>query len=433
MSNPRPTPLCLLLCATLTLACGARADTVEGAIEDVSSKANTLRLEVGGRCHLVLFGPQTDFVNASGVKDLALPDRVRVEHTPGRPAERITRLVVPLPPGAEMSLEELEWLRGEDAPFLLVDARPREAYEQGHIPGAVGLTSEDLPKGLAQLAPDRNLPLVLYGDGPTCVHTGRLVDAALGAGYAEVKAFQGGIPAWRKAGKPVTSTPEWLAARLDPHHVVIDVRPAGEVAAGHIRGAVSLEAAAFPAMTRQFIAQKAVARLPGVSDLGAPIVVYGNGDEGEDVLTAFGELKKYRYRNATILGGGFREWMARGLPTAAGEAPTRISYTRKLKEGAVSREEFARLAANPGAVLFLDVRDDAEAAAGVLKGATHLPLDRLQANLASLPKDRPIVAYCTNGPRSEMAYHFLRKNGYEQVRYLCDSITVLSDGSYAFE
>ena len=71
MSILRPTPLCLLLCFTLTLAWGARADTVEGAIEDVSSKANTLRLEVGGRCHLVLFGPQTDFVNASGVKDLA--------------------------------------------------------------------------------------------------------------------------------------------------------------------------------------------------------------------------------------------------------------------------------------------------------------------------------------------------------------------------
>ena len=433
MSILRPTPLCLLLCFTLTLAWGARADTVEGAIEDVSSKANTLRLEVGGRCHLVLFGPQTDFVNASGVKDLALPDRVRVEHTPGRPAERITRLVVPLPPGAEMSLEELEWLRGEDAPFLVVDARPREAYEQGHIPGAASLSADDPGKGLAQLAPDRDLPLVLYGDGPTCVHAGRSVDAALAAGYTEVKAFQGGIPAWRKAGKPVVSTPEWLAARLDPHHVVIDVRPAGEVAAGHIRGAVSLEAAAFPAMTRRFIAEKAVARLPGVSDLAAPIVVYGNGDGGEDVLTAFAELKKYRYRNATILAGGFREWTARGLPTAVGEAPTRFSYAKKLKEGAISREEFARLAANPEAVLFLDVRDDAEAAGGVLKGATHLPLDRLQASLASLPKDRPIVAYCTNGSRSEMAYQFLKKLGYDQVRFLNDALTIKGDGSYVFE
>jgi rhodanese-related sulfurtransferase len=74
-----------------------------------------------------------------------------------------------------------------------------------------------------------------------------------------------------------------------------------------------------------------------------------------------------------------------------------------------------------------------EAAAGILKGAKHIPLDRLQADPPTLPKDQPIVAYCTNGARSEMAYQFLKKSGYAQVRFLYDTLTIQNDGSYAFE
>ncbi len=51
-----------------------------------------------------------------------------------------------------------------------------------------------------------------------------------------------------------------------------------------------------------------------------------------------------------------------------------------------------------GAVL-LDVREAAEVAQGMMKGAVHIPLHQLRARAFELPKDRLIVAYCHQGLR----------------------------------
>lgn len=62
----------------------------------------------------------------------------------------------------------------------------------------------------------------------------------------------------------------------------------------------------------------------------------------------------------------------------------------------IGRDELlARLAADE--VLLVDVRPEAEFDAGHVPGALSLPLHTLEARLADLPRDRPIVAYC-RGP-----------------------------------
>lgn len=65
--------------------------------------------------------------------------------------------------------------------------------------------------------------------------------------------------------------------------------------------------------------------------------------------------------------------------------------------------------------LLLDVREDDEWAAGHAPEAHHLALGRLEAEHASLPKDRPIVAVCRLGGRSERAAVALRDAGFEVV------------------
>ncbi|HEX9894749.1 MAG TPA: metalloregulator ArsR/SmtB family transcription factor, partial [Gemmatimonadales bacterium] len=50
-----------------------------------------------------------------------------------------------------------------------------------------------------------------------------------------------------------------------------------------------------------------------------------------------------------------------------------------------------------GDVLVLDVRPPEEFAAGHIPGAVNIPPDQLRRRLASLPRDRDIVAYC-RGP-----------------------------------
>ncbi len=63
-------------------------------------------------------------------------------------------------------------------------------------------------------------------------------------------------------------------------------------------------------------------------------------------------------------------------------------------------------------MLILDVRNQDEANAGMIKGALLIPDEELAARIAELPKDKRIVAHCATGIRAEMAYHKLKDAGY---------------------
>lgn len=63
----------------------------------------------------------------------------------------------------------------------------------------------------------------------------------------------------------------------------------------------------------------------------------------------------------------------------------------------------------------IDVREDDEWETGHAPGAHHIPLGELRANLAHIPKDKPIVVICASGNRSAIAATLLAKNGCTQV------------------
>jgi rhodanese-related sulfurtransferase/predicted transcriptional regulator len=71
-----------------------------------------------------------------------------------------------------------------------------------------------------------------------------------------------------------------------------------------------------------------------------------------------------------------------------------------------------------GAVTLLDVRPEEEYRAGHIPGALSVPLSELERRLASLPRDREVVAYC-RGPYCVMALEaveLLRQRGFQAVR-----------------
>jgi glyoxylase-like metal-dependent hydrolase (beta-lactamase superfamily II)/rhodanese-related sulfurtransferase len=100
-----------------------------------------------------------------------------------------------------MSLAELRGrLEGPPAQLIVLDVREREAYEAGHIPGAV-----HLPRGQLELRVNDDLK------DPTarilvCCEFGRistLATATLRAmGFRGAVALDGGMQAWREAGHP---------------------------------------------------------------------------------------------------------------------------------------------------------------------------------------------------------------------------------------
>lgn len=87
------------------------------------------------------------------------------------------------------------------APFTLLDVRSREAFAQGHIPGAISLPHAEITEETtASFAKDRLL--VTYCWSPACngATKGALRLAALGF---NVKEMFGGIEYWKKEGGPV--------------------------------------------------------------------------------------------------------------------------------------------------------------------------------------------------------------------------------------
>lgn len=89
-------------------------------------------------------------------------------------------------------------------------------------------------------------------------------------------------------------------------------------------------------------------------------------------------------------------------------------FTRGYKE--ISPAEAVQLMNREGALL-LDTQTDNEIGKGRIKGAKHLPVDVLEQRLGELEKyrDKPVIAYCSNGQRSPQACTLLQKNAFQRV------------------
>jgi len=106
---------------------------------------------------------------------------------------------LPLP----IELEEVRELINAGA--LPVDARSREAYLEGHLPGAQALprsTDDELLETFRQQIPlDRTL--IVYCSGYGCTDSFFIAERLLALGYGDVRVFEGGLPEWSDAGLPV--------------------------------------------------------------------------------------------------------------------------------------------------------------------------------------------------------------------------------------
>ena len=64
-----------------------------------------------------------------------------------------------------------------------------------------------------------------------------------------------------------------------------------------------------------------------------------------------------------------------------------------------------------GQVQLLDIRNPGEVAAGMVPGATHIPLPQLASRAAELDPRTPVIVYCAGGWRSSVAASLLRSRG----------------------
>jgi rhodanese-related sulfurtransferase len=90
--------------------------------------------------------------------------------------------------------------RGE---VTVLDVRPAEEYEAGHIPGALSLPLADLKRRFGELA--RGREIVAYCRGPYCVLAVEAVELLRREGFTAIR-LEEGVPDWRARGLPVEVT-----------------------------------------------------------------------------------------------------------------------------------------------------------------------------------------------------------------------------------
>ncbi|MCA7118361.1 MAG: metalloregulator ArsR/SmtB family transcription factor [Acidibrevibacterium sp.] len=92
--------------------------------------------------------------------------------------------------------------RLRDGVVTLIDVRPGEEFVAGHIPGAVNIPLDELPRRLSELPADRTI--IAYCRGPYCVFAFEAVAALRAQGY-DARRLADGYPQWWAAQRPVTS------------------------------------------------------------------------------------------------------------------------------------------------------------------------------------------------------------------------------------
>ena len=100
-----------------------------------------------------------------------------------------------------VSREELiDRLRAGTA--MVLDVRPEDEFQHGHLPDALNIPLGQLERRLAELPADREI--VAYCRGPWCVLSFEAVALLRQRGY-QVRRLEDGFPEWKLAGLPITS------------------------------------------------------------------------------------------------------------------------------------------------------------------------------------------------------------------------------------
>ena len=112
--------------------------------------------------------------------------------------------------------------------------------------------------------------------------------------------------------------------------------------------------------------------------------------------------------------------LRRFLSTLAGGALLlALQCNAQAAAPSVTQEE-ARAALENGSAVVIDIREPAEQASGVAKGALLIPMGQIAQHMAELPKpdQKPLIVMCATQNRSSRLVAQLQAAGYTNARYV---------------
>ena len=222
-----------------------------------------------------------------------------------------------------LSGDELELALDRGA--LVVDARSTDAHAAARIPGSLSLPAgSSFGTWLGWLV-DADRPVVLLVEHPDDLDD--LSRQAIRIGYEAMAGYiDGGLSAWRRAGRPVEVGRAYdvddlsrdLAAGSDAGPFVIDVRQASEYEAGHVPGAVHIGAGELP---------DRLDALPRDREIATVCASGYRSSVAASLLRARG------FERVAAVRGGIPDWEARGNPVAYGPDGDSAMWAMPAVEG----------------------------------------------------------------------------------------------------
>ncbi len=88
-----------------------------------------------------------------------------------------------------------------DGTAIVLDVRPVEEFQYGHIPGAISIPLKELEQRLSELPRDQEI--VAYCRGPYCVLAVQAIQVLRSKGFRAFR-MEEGVQDWRARGFPVT-------------------------------------------------------------------------------------------------------------------------------------------------------------------------------------------------------------------------------------
>lgn len=98
-----------------------------------------------------------------------------------------------------ITLEKLLEMKANEEAFTLVDALPTESYEEGHIPGAVSIPSDDIAAKADEELTKEDV-VVTYCASYSCKASTVAARKLLELGYEKTLDYKAGKKGWTEAG-----------------------------------------------------------------------------------------------------------------------------------------------------------------------------------------------------------------------------------------
>lgn len=109
---------------------------------------------------------------------------------------------------AKVDAEQVLKLVEQFPQLIVIDARISGDRKQGFIEDSISLPDVKTDcLSLAEIAPNKSTPLVIYCNGPKCGRSAKSAEKAVGCGYSRIYWFRGGFEEWRAKGYPVVKNP----------------------------------------------------------------------------------------------------------------------------------------------------------------------------------------------------------------------------------